>query len=503
MISKKILFSSSISPIIADMLKLMRVHTKRIFIAILVLIIPAFCFFGIDMVMRDAANNSVAGKLYGKSIKFDKFSLAFQETRTQVLAEMILLFGVESFDQLRGLQNRLSDFFSRRNLNQLTWDRLLLLHLVKKEKVQVDRAEVVRWISNFPLFQQDGTFKSQRYQSVLRNVFVTSSIVFEKQLKRSLQIRQLQATALLPVEPTQEEIEQAYIRNNEKVAIEFVMIEGSSFKKNIKLSDIDVKAYYEINKEKFRVPEQIKAEYFVLKQKDVDSTELFYEQITDISIALIQKPVSEVANEFGLDLKTTPFFSKKSSPLPTDVTKEAFQLDLATYSSPLSYGEDIYLIQVIEKRPSAIPPFKDCKVLVRKEFEQSRLTKLAQAQAQRKRDDVIALLQEETLPFAQAVKKAKLSVQSFPPFSRNDPLGVLPKRVQIEAFQMKENEVSRIIPTPTGALFFAVIDKQTPKYEEDTQLINSLRSQKQKTYYQKWLANKKQEANLIDLTPFF
>lgn len=526
----------------------MRLHTKRIFITILLLIIPAFCFFGIDMAFRDSGNNAIAGKIYGKSIRIDKFSQAQQETRSQMMAQMILLFGVQNLDQLSSLRNQFNEIFSRENLNQLTWERLLLLHLVKQEKIKINRADIVNWVSRFPLFQKEGQFSSERYESVLRNAFGTSSQVFEKQLKKSLQIQRLQESTVRIADPTEEEIQKAFNQKNERVNIEFVLISGESLNKKLQFSDAEIRAHYQATPENFRVPEQIKVEYFTLKQSKIAdgvtisqeeiqayydtnkeqfknedqivkplsevepiistllknriAQEIFYEKTTDISIALIKQEAPEVAKEFGLELKTTPFFSIKNPALPLQVAQRAFALNSEEYSTPITHGNEIFLIRLLERKPSEIPSFEECQDKVLAQLKESRLTKLAQAEAQKKRTEIAKLIQKETLPFEEAVKQVKLPIQKFPPFSREDPLNLLPKEVQMEAFQLKENEVSRIIPTKNGALFFAVKEKQVPKYEEDPELIKQLRNQKQSQYYQKWLAFQKQEANLVDFTPF-
>ena len=484
------------------MLSFMRLHTKRIFITILLLIIPAFCFFGVDLVMRDSAYNTIAGKLYGKTIKWDKFSLAAQETRTQMLAQLIILFGITNPDQLSTLTNRLGEFFSQENLHQLTWERLLLLELVRKQKIKVRREEIVQWISIFPLFQENDQFSTARYETVLRNAFGTSSATFEKQLKKSLQIRHLQEEVAGTIEPTQEELEQAYQQKNEKVAIEFVLINEKKVGKIAPLNESEIKAYYDIHLEKFRIPEQVKIEYLVLKQGEM-TEELFYEKTTDISVALIQSSKAETAQKFGLTLQTTAFFSNQASPLPLKITQEAFELNVGESSSALSNGNEIYWVTILEKKPSEIPAFESCQEKVRKELEQERFKKEAQALAQKKRTEVTNLMTQESLSFEEAVRKVKLSSEKVPPFNRTEPLTLLPKEVQTEAFSLKPNEVSRMIPTETGALFFVVREKETPKYKEDPQLVKSLRSQKQNEHYHAWLTRQKQEANLVDLTPFF
>ena len=264
--------------------------------------------------MVNDSNNSTAGKLYGKSIKLDKFSIALQETRTQTMAQVILLFGVQDLDQLSALRNRLSNFLSQQNLNQLTWERLLLLHLVKQEKIEVDRDEVVSWISSFPLFQQQGKFDGQRYESVLRNAFNTSSIVFEKQLKKSLQVKRLQETIVNKITSTDKEIKQAYTLKNERATIEFIVIDGNDLKNDLEFNETEAKAYYETNKEAFRVPNQIKTEYFVLKQKDLaqqveiseEEIATYYntykEQFKDEKTQL-EKPLTEVRESITAILK--------------------------------------------------------------------------------------------------------------------------------------------------------------------------------------------------------
>jgi len=176
----------------SSMLRFLRLHTKRIFITILLMIIPAFCFFGLDIVMRSSVGQTTAGKMYGKTLDFDRFLLAQKETQTQMIFQMVLLFGIQNIEQLGALRNRINNFFTRQKLNQLTWERLLLLKIANKNHIPVADSEVANWVSRFPLFQTDGQFDSNRYQAVLRNAFGTSSITFEKEVRKTLQIQRLE-----------------------------------------------------------------------------------------------------------------------------------------------------------------------------------------------------------------------------------------------------------------------------------------------------------------------
>lgn len=532
------------------MLKFMRLHTKRIFVTILLLIIPAFCFFGLDMVMRSSGGQTVAGKMYGKPFDYDRFLLAQKETQTQMIFQMVLVFGIQNFEQLSALRNRINNFFTRQNLNQLTWERLLLLKIANKNKIPVDDSEVANWVSRFPLFQTDGQFDSNRYQSVLRNGFGTSSVTFEKEVRKTLQIQRLQQLTTNSISVTEAELKEAFANENELAQTEFVLITGENLAKKLTFKDEELRDFYENRMELFRKPSEFKVAYFVLRQvelvndvtvsdgeieayytsnqdqfkqdeseeskpleevrgeieqilKDQKSDDLFYELTTDITIALIREESATVENEFGLSLEETPFFSIQESPLPREVTNQLFDLTLNEFSRPIQTQEGLYLVQLLEKKQSQLPSYEETQKEVEKEFGKVRLLELAKEEAEQKRIEIAQKIELEELSFADAVKKAKLPLQSAPEFTRSQEIALIPARMQELAFELKLNEVSEVIPTEVGALFFATKEITTPEYKEDPQLNARLKSAKQNEVYQSWINIQKQEANLIDFTPFF
>lgn len=549
-VGKNFLFSPAVSLIMWLMLKFLRLHTKRIFVTILLLIIPAFCFFGLDMVMRSSAASNVAGTLYGKKVKIDQFLITQRETRNQMLIQMVLLFGIQNFDQFSALRNRLGDYFTRANLNQLTWERILLHHLAKQNRIPVDESEVVKWVSDFPLFQANGQFDPQRYETVLRNAFGTNAVLFEKELRRTLQIRRLQELATRGVPLPEEEVRQAYKRRNEKISVEFVLFDWRNQKGLPEWNEEELFDFYQKNKESFRRPEEVKAQYLVLKEEDVADqvsvtepeiqsyynanltqfqeegaetpkpleevraeieeklldqriSDLFYEKTSEITIALIRDDEKKVFDEFGLTMETTPFFNRETKLFPDEVTNQAFTQTLNEYSRPIQTPNGVYLVKTLEKKESFIPPFEECRNQVAEELNRVKSIEMARDAARLKRAELQNRMNEEGIPFSEAVKKEQLIIQKAPPFTRSAPFTLLPDTVIQRAFTEEINRLSEVIPTETGALLYSVVEKTTPEFKEDPQLRASLKSNKQAQTYQAWLAAQKRKANLVDLSPFF
>lgn len=482
------------------MLKFLRLHTKRIFITILLLIIPAFCFFGLNLVVGTSTQKIVAGKLFGKTIQLDRFSIAQRETRNQMLAEMILLFGVQNFDQLSALQNQINEFLTRQNLNQLTWERLMLLKLAQEHRIPVNSAEIANWIREFPLFQSKGRFDPQQYQNVSRNVFGIPTTLFEKELKRTLQIKRVQSLATQNLFITDVDLQEAFSQENKSVVPVGVKVSGK--KEKTTFSNMELNNFFQANTQDFRKAPELKVAYFFLKKGEEENEDLFYDKTSEIAIALIRDKATEVAKEYNLTLQETPFFTIENSPLPHAITEQAFQLELDEFSRPFTTEEGVYLVKPLTKKPSRLPTFEESKEEVKAHLQQERELKLAKIEAEDLRQRLMKLIDNENLSFPEAAKKLKLRVQKFPKFNQKNPPADLPKGMLDWAFKLGINEVSPILPTPSGALIFAVTEIDVPEYKEDPKIVANLKRIKQLKLYQSWLAVKKREANLVDLTPF-
>ena len=183
-------------------MKAMRKNYKQILLAIAILTIPAFVWWG-------AGTASHTGKTAGYAGQIENWKV-----------------GLEEYAVVReSMEQRLSEIFGNRVpsniLEDLTWTRLLLLHEAKKRKIQITNQQVMDRIAALPHFQKEGQFDPAGYQRALGN----RARQFEEQIRRELILEQLHNVVTASVTATDEEIRQAYTQDNQKIQLGYKLIE--------------------------------------------------------------------------------------------------------------------------------------------------------------------------------------------------------------------------------------------------------------------------------------
>ncbi|MDR1367395.1 MAG: SurA N-terminal domain-containing protein, partial [Candidatus Accumulibacter sp.] len=148
-------------------------------------------------------------------------------------------------------------------LNNLVERRLLLLEADRRKLWLND--EVLRAvISEMPKFQDNGKFSSALYRAFLAREGLQSEISLREELivqqcldmTRSAFVSIAQAEDLLRIQ-----LEERQFHENR--------IPAERFFKSVVISDDDAQKYYDENKALFEEPEQIKVEYLTLSQEDI------------------------------------------------------------------------------------------------------------------------------------------------------------------------------------------------------------------------------------------
>ncbi|NIO28681.1 MAG: hypothetical protein GTO29_09020, partial [Candidatus Latescibacteria bacterium] len=69
---------------------------------------------------------------------------------------------------------------------------------------------------------------------------------------------------------TQEEIREAYVRENELRKVEYIHFPPEHYRELVEIGDDEVLKYYEENKEKFREPERVRVRYMAFRRSDFE-----------------------------------------------------------------------------------------------------------------------------------------------------------------------------------------------------------------------------------------
>jgi peptidyl-prolyl cis-trans isomerase D len=233
------------------MLDSFRKHTQGWLAKIILgLITIPFALWGIDSYLKNAGSGAAVAKVNGKPITVQEFGNALQNLRNQLQAS-----GKNDPALLEDPEVRQSV------LDKLVATRLLSAEVRSRNFMLSDEA-LSKFVIGLPEFQKNGKFAQDQYDEIRRQNHLTPS-QFEARMRGELLTQQVRdgvaAAAFVPsglfdkvmqVEQQQREVSVADIK-------------ADAFMSQVKVEPSEVQAYYDKNKDKFKVPEQVKIEYLM------------------------------------------------------------------------------------------------------------------------------------------------------------------------------------------------------------------------------------------------
>ena len=235
------------------MFDLVSKYKKWIMYGLLVLIVPPFALFGIDTYFRDGVSAQVVATVEGYDISEQEFSQALRE-RQEALRNMsggrIDQALLESPEQRAAV------------LENLVRQRVLVTQALRLG-MTVTPEQLRAYISQAPVFEENGQFSRERYQQFLKDRNWTAT-TFENQLRRDLMLTQLNeayaATSFVP-----RSVAERLLRITEQQReVSRAVIAPDKFLSSVKLEEGAAKKYYDEQQSEFRVPEQVRVEYVTL-----------------------------------------------------------------------------------------------------------------------------------------------------------------------------------------------------------------------------------------------
>jgi len=324
---------------------------------ILALISVPFALWGVDSYLRQAGSSVAIAKIGSQSVTVQEYGNAMQEFRSQMQAagktDPALLEDPE--------------------VKQSVLDKLIVSRLLNMEVRRAGFAfgdeQLGKYIIALPEFQKDGKFSQELYDNLLSQNRLSPS-QFEARLRNDLLVQQLKdgvaggafipnglVDGVLHVEHQQREVSVAELRAND-------------FSSQAKIEPTQVKAYYDKNADKFRVPEQVKLEYVVFSVNNLitsvqvteDETRKYYEENAAKFQGDEQRRASHILIGFGgkTDAAAKAAAHDKALKILAEIKKDTNKFeDLAKKNSQdpgsAEKGGDLGLFG----RGSMVKPFED------------------------------------------------------------------------------------------------------------------------------------------------
>ncbi len=522
------------------MLKGIRKKHKAILWGMVIVIIPVFVLWGVGT-RSGTKGPRYAGSIFGKEISMEKYGESCRAFVNQILLQYWLY-------RDRIDLNRIIKYA---NPEAQGWHRLILLHEAGKEGIKASDEEVIEQIKSIPLFQKESYFDDTLYEQYLKRPFGMEAKRFESQIREGLIISKLSERIVENVTVSEDEVREAYKKENQKIKVSFILFEAAKFKNRMTANEAEITEYYNDNKRLFKKPETVNVEYIGVTYEEAgagvsvdeeqikeyynsnqesfglqvpegeevkykkleevkedikkrlefeESKELARERMEDIYDEVIEmieeKDVLEGvawANDF--EIKTSGFFAPDNEApgmwQAPQFSSTAFELGPGEVSEIVETREGCYILQLKEKKESYVPLLDE----VKEEVKAALIKDKAKESAKKKVEDSLVKLEEfldrPDADFKKAARRLSLKPQDSSFVNRNGFLpGVGPCRT-LPIFNLKEGELSGVVEIEKGYCLFMCEEIKDIDEEEflksRDRFTERVLNQKKSRVYQDWL----------------
>lgn len=233
------------------MLEFMRRHAQSWFIKVLLGgIVVTFISWGGYSRYQERA--STVAYVNGEPIPIQEYERSYMQALNFARAQ---LGGELSEEQLASLKLR------ERVYDQLV-ERILLLQEAERLGIEVTDAELRERIAAHPVFQFQGGFSEERYRKLLAANNLTPA-QFEAEQRAEALTEKLRRLVMGFAKVSEAEAFADWRQRNEKVAVDYASFPSTAFLGAVKITEADLKSYYEKRQEAFRQPARVKIGYVV------------------------------------------------------------------------------------------------------------------------------------------------------------------------------------------------------------------------------------------------
>lgn len=494
------------------MITLLRKHRRWLMIVISVLALP-FCVYFVKT-DYSAIRHDDLGRIYNRNISL------VEARRDARLLDLARALGMSSFgrDLTAGAKSDAEAYVP------FILNLIIVRHEAARLGIRPTSSEIADVVRNLEAFRGPSGFDLQKYNNFTQNVLAPNGLGEEQieelmrdQLCLNRIIELVAAGASLPESEGKADYDEAY----GKLFVSVIRLHSADFAKDIKVTDDDIRKYYEAHKAEFKSEEKRKVEFVSLALTDaqkklsgkerVDALQKLADRANDFTQALLEKGADfkQAAAKFQLPIRVTGEFTAAAPDPQLNVDPQlgtaAFGLTMPEPNSdPIQVADGFYILHLAgmtEARPLTI---EEAKPKVVEAIKSSRTKELIST----KGAEIAHQLREATSsgqPVEAAIQKAGLKVEKIPPFSLAEDVTAKPEErkqppdmvaIKNAVAQLNPGEVSEFFPSEEGGLI-AVLEKREPgdpaKYPEKKAAFDN---RYREIVFYEWLRDRQRDAGL-------
>ncbi len=147
----------------------------------------------------------------------------------------------------------------------------VLFQAAESAGFRIGDEQLVARIHSIPAFQEEGVFSPQAYERALRNQGMLPG-GFEPMLRRDLVLEQLRLGVENSAFATGRELEDLLRLEQQRRDAGYLLVPAAGYEEGVTITDEEVAAYYEQNRDSFVRPEQVSVQYLELSVEELAST---------------------------------------------------------------------------------------------------------------------------------------------------------------------------------------------------------------------------------------
>ena len=459
-------------------------------------IVIVFVFWGVSPSGNDKQDRAIVATVDNASILSKDYMSLYKRQ-------------IESYkEQSRGQLTE--EMLANMNLKRMTLDMLINRNLAFREAASVgisaDDKDVQEVVRTIPAFAKDGAFDKETYLSVL-SANRLKPAEFEANIREDLTLRKMQDKVVKDVTVSDDEAKAGYMKENRQISLEFMTFDPARNLSSIKISDdegkeylkkrgslfmeplrVDVfyakadfnaldstrkvsnqeiKDFYEKNPKQFELPETIAARHILIKPepKATDKAAALAEAKNKAEGVLAEVKAggdfAALAKKYSQDPGSAKqggdlgWFQKGTMVKAFEDAAVALAKDEVSNLVETPYG--FHIIKVYGKKAAAAAPLKDVEGAIRNIIAKQKAWSEAKEQITALETPFKNAKSGEELKKAAAGRKG-ITYGSTGLVSEKGAFAKAPE-VQAAAFALANNEVSRMIQTESAFYLLKAIQQ--------------------------------------------
>lgn len=235
------------------MLQLIRERAQGWFAwAIVLLLVIPFALWGINEYF-DGDTETYVANVNGKNISVNEFQRSYDQQRARLQSMLGASFDPALLDDKR----------IKRDVLDMLVDEEVLVQAAAKAGYRISNEQLSSEIQQVDSFQRDGRFDKELYNQFLRGQGMSASD-FEARLRRIVLIDQFRNGIMNTAVITTREVGNIARLREQQRDIGYLTLPVATFMADAMVGDAEVRQYYEKNRERFSVPEQVSVAYLEL-----------------------------------------------------------------------------------------------------------------------------------------------------------------------------------------------------------------------------------------------